>query len=797
MADLNLSIAFSSDQQSIRQIQREINRALRDTSTQIDVSVNPNFFRNLTDTIQNLNVEIADLEVNQSAVEAIREQINRGIDIEITEIDVNQRALDDIQRRIEEVTTAIGIQGNIESDFEGARGKGAAPGLSGSIKKQTAQQATGAGLSLERDIVVQLEQRETLEKTLVQLTQGQVLLQRQINQKLNEGSDKLSTSLSERTFREATPQTRRFLLEVEELAQVTRGIAETLGLQDGIQKRVAREAQRQAKLTEEVNRLEQDVINGTADEKAAIRRSVRLREQAAQESVGGAESDIIAQQRQQNLNRLEAIRLGAENAIESAEAEADFARATEQGERQARSIGDRQRRLIARNNDIIERTNQIREDILSGDIRERDAQSQIRRTQRQGVQTGGVIDPNIARQQQDAQQEALASAQEALEGLKLLNALDKQAQEDKKARITAEKQATTELSRLDAQAQENRKAILTSELQAAKEAEDGERQARSIGDRQRRLVEQSERVIARINQIREEVAAGASDERDAQRELTRLRRQGLRTGGIVNPNVSRDLEQRQQEAVIAAQDVIDQTRQLAEEQAEAQQLANSRNAELSREIGFLQQAARIEQDLTNKRATTNQAVTRINRILSQVEDPSVQIFDEGTVGQIRGALQERLASLQELVANIDEEAASEKEALQQQQRAQRASERALKAERSAIESAVEIRQALSKGYIDAQQAARDVVRLLRRQSQAGDILDANLSRQLNDELQIQLRITQSAVKNKQSEEDAAKEAANTQKQIEAANRDNLNIAKRLNQIFLDQTGGRINTDQAG
>lgn len=688
MADINLSIAFSSDQQSIRQIQREINRALRDVSTQIDVNVNPNFFRNLTDTIQNLNIEISDLAVNQSAVEAIRDQINRGIDVEITEIDVNQRALDSIQRRIEEVTTAIGIQGQVERGFE----RGATAGsLGGALRPQVQSAAQQAGLSLERDIIVQLEQRDTLEKTLVQLTQGQVLLQRQINQKLNEGSNKFqdaqikavqaledigddllagridpsaaikaidklsqSSALTERTFREATPQTRRFLLEVEELAGVTRQIAETIGLQESTQRRVAREGERQATFNREISDLEQQVIDGRIKERDAIRAAVRLAGRVSENPLGGAETDITARQREANLSRLNALRIGAENALEAARNEAELAKQVEEGEKQATSIRARQQRILDRNIQIIERINNIREDILNGDIRERDARRQLRSIERQGVQTGGLVDPNVAREQEQAQRAALQ----------------------------------------------------------------------------------------------------------------------------------------------AAQDAIPIAREAVAKQAAAQELIDATNAERTREFGFLKEANDIERELNAKRLGTNQAITRINRILSQIEDPGVEIFDNELVGALRGELQNQLSKLRELVTTIDQAAENEKQALNDRQRAERASERAVQAERSAIENAVEIRDALNQGLIDAQQASREVTRLLRRSSQGGNILDADVAQDLNDTLQIELRITQEAVRNKRRQQEATQDAADTQKRIDAANRENLNAAKRLNQIFLDQVGGRISADEA-
>jgi len=116
MVDLNIDIGLNVDRSSIRNLQSQIRRAIRDTTPEIDIATDPRLFQRLERQLNQLT--ISDINADPTVVDILRDTIERNLAVEIRRIDPSQRALQQARREVQNALEDLRLQVELESRSE-------------------------------------------------------------------------------------------------------------------------------------------------------------------------------------------------------------------------------------------------------------------------------------------------------------------------------------------------------------------------------------------------------------------------------------------------------------------------------------------------------------------------------------------------------------------------------------------------------------------------------------------------------------------------------------------------------
>ena len=239
MADIELILGFEAESASIRKVQSDITRALKDTTPEIEITASTNALRNIQQEIQSLNYTIADIDLLPSALANLSQVISTNINVEINNLSLGDRArrqLNEIENELRDALAKVDVQLRLEQD----RGRGAVPGR-GAVKKETAADAKDVGLSTEG---AQLQkQRQEIENKLKAVLVKREIAERQIAEISAPEAFKAQQALSKefrtqiRAFRQLESISSAVGTDLKSLQSAVKKAEAVSGVGTGIEKR--------------------------------------------------------------------------------------------------------------------------------------------------------------------------------------------------------------------------------------------------------------------------------------------------------------------------------------------------------------------------------------------------------------------------------------------------------------------------------------------------------------------------------------------------------------------------------
>jgi hypothetical protein len=211
MADLNITLGFDVEAQSIRNVQAEIRRTLKDTTPEIDLVVTRNAFSNIQAEIERRRYSINDLTADPRALEALRSVISDNISVNINDIslsDRGRRAVDKIKSDIQDSLAKLDVAIRLEQEAErSASGRPLSnfPGGPSAGARQLGLDPTG-------EIEELTKQREAVQRKLIQQETQLALVEKEFFEAVGEDT---------KAFRAMSARARKNVDALGKLAAIT------------------------------------------------------------------------------------------------------------------------------------------------------------------------------------------------------------------------------------------------------------------------------------------------------------------------------------------------------------------------------------------------------------------------------------------------------------------------------------------------------------------------------------------------------------------------------------------------
>jgi hypothetical protein len=656
MADIDLSLSFSLEQASIRNIQRDINRAIKDTSPQLDIELSPNFFRNLRDEVRTLPVEFSQITVDPAAIGSINQLLKDSVTVGVTQIDVRQRAIDNLEREIARRVRQLAVQTDIELGIEG----GAVPGrgsLRSGVRSQAAEVGleTGAAAGTAQQAIEQvLQQRIRLEEELNQLIGRRALFEQQTVDQLNRLQDTEINSIQR--LEDAREDFRQGLLTA---AQATR-IANRFAVQGAASRREASESDPQTRgFIEERNRLAQELLGEVETQVESAKQTKQAedelaRTKAALSRIGQIELELLTEATNLQSLRLRTLRLDAQGSAQVQQRRSNLLSFIED-EIQAQASAKASAQEVAEANSQIARLSTIRAQLESEQITAEQA-----RRRSLGIQVDSEnANAALVTQERQLLESTIAAARQKEEAVRAQTetnaALDSIAKIEASVanEIISVDRAILAAKRLKLDAEQSGVAGVQEQanrlLASLEEQDRVNQETRELADSQAQ---------AKVLQQRQvELANGLISISSARLSLARTELDDARVGAELIAGARQALE----EEIDTQERRVELSREIEADLREASVLRKQTSSELQKEFDAIRAAERVQRDLVGELITSRDAQKQINRLRSSTQERQPENIDPRTITSLRREFDDAVGAAQSLVNRLEASAEAQKQ----------------------------------------------------------------------------------------------------------------------------------------